>query len=90
MRNGKNQSLDLFNGSALSFLGSATSKVTGRTKHIDVQFWFVLDHIMKGSMVPRFIRSEDMLADGFTKPYSGPINDANVGRMGIYANGVKN
>jgi hypothetical protein len=89
---GKSQSLDLFcdNESALSLLSSATSKVTGRTKHIDVQFWFVLDHIMKGSMVPRFIRSEDMLADGFTKPYSGPANDANVGRLGMYAKGVKN
>ena len=37
------------------------------TVHIGVQFWFVLNHIMKGDVVPKFVRSEEMLADGFTK-----------------------
>ena len=26
---------------------------------------------MKGDVVPKFVRSEEMLADGFTKPYAG-------------------
>jgi hypothetical protein len=48
-----------------------------------LMIFVVLDHIMKGDMVPRFIRSEDMLADSFTKvqsmaskPYSGPTTRA--------------
>jgi hypothetical protein len=78
------------NESALSLLKSSVSKVTGRTKHIDVQYWFVLDHIMKGDIVPQFIRSEEMLADGFTKPYSGPTTDENMRRLKMFTKDWKN
>jgi hypothetical protein len=86
------ESVQLFcdNESALSLLNSSVSKVTGRTEHIDVQHWFVLDHIMKGDIVPQFIRSENMLADGFTKPYSGPTAGENVRRLKMFAKGFKN
>jgi hypothetical protein len=71
------------NESALALLKSAVPKVTGRTKHIDLQFWFVLDHIMKGDVIPHFIRTEEMLADGFTKPYSGNATEMNLKRIGM-------
>jgi hypothetical protein len=71
------------NESALALLESAVPKVTGRTKHIDLQFWFVLDHIMKGDIVPQFVRTEEMLADGFTKPYSGNATEVNLKRIGM-------
>jgi hypothetical protein len=71
------------NESALTLLKSSMQKVTGRTKHIDVQFWFVLDHVMKGDIVPEFGSTEDMLADGFTKPYSGTATEENMKRIGM-------
>jgi hypothetical protein len=43
---------------------------TDEQHHIELQFWFVLDHIMKGDMVPECVSTDKMLADGFTKPYS--------------------
>jgi hypothetical protein len=58
-------------------------KVSGRTKHIDVQFWFVLDHILKGDIVPEFVSTNEMLADGFTKPYSGSATEDNMKRIGM-------
>jgi hypothetical protein len=78
------------NESALGLLNSSVSKVACRTKHIDVQYWFVLDHIMKGDIVPQFIRSEDMLTDGFTRPYSGPTTGENVRRLKMFTKGCKN
>jgi hypothetical protein len=71
------------NESALALLRSSFPKVTGRTKHIELQFWFVLDHIMKGDMVPEFVSTEKMLADGFTKPYSGTATGENMKRIGM-------
>ena len=66
---GKHEAMQLFcdSESALSLMQSTATKISGRTKHIGVQFWFVLNHIMKGDVVPKFVRSEEMLADGFTK-----------------------
>jgi hypothetical protein len=71
------------NESALALLRSTFPKVTGRTKHIELQFWFVLDHIMKGDMVPEFVSTDKMLADGFTKPYSGTATEENMKRIGM-------
>jgi hypothetical protein len=59
------------NESALALINSSMLRVTGRTKHVDVQYWFVLDHVMKGDVVPRFISTKEMLTDGLTKSYTG-------------------
>jgi hypothetical protein len=71
------------NESALALMRSSVPKVSGRTKHIDVQFWFVLDHILKGDIVPEFVSTNEMLADGFTKPYSGSATEDNMKRIGM-------
>ena len=39
-----------------------------RTKHIEIRHHFLRDHVQKGDIVVEFIRSEDQLADIFTKP----------------------
>jgi hypothetical protein len=38
-----------------------------RTKHIEIDFHFVREHVAQGLLDVRFINSEDQLADGFTK-----------------------
>jgi hypothetical protein len=58
--------------SALAFLRAAVPKVTVTTGNIDFQYLIGRHHVMKGSIVPRFIASDKMLADGLTKPYSRP------------------
>jgi hypothetical protein len=39
----------------------------GRTKHIEVDYHFVRDQVMKWLLDVRFISTHDQLADGFTK-----------------------
>jgi hypothetical protein len=39
-----------------------------RTKHIDIRHHFLRDHVAKGDIILEGVRSEDHLADIFTKP----------------------
>ncbi|GJX96546.1 hypothetical protein Tco_0352344 [Tanacetum coccineum] len=43
-----------------------------RTKHIDIRYHFVRDHIFKGDIELHFIPTEYQLADIFTKPLDEP------------------
>jgi hypothetical protein len=39
-----------------------------RTKHIDIRHHFLRDHVAKGDIILEGVRSENQLADIFTKP----------------------
>jgi hypothetical protein len=39
-----------------------------RTKHIDIRHHFLRDHVSKGDIVMESVRTDDQLADMFTKP----------------------
>ena len=39
-----------------------------RTKHIDIKYHFIREHVMNGNIEPHFVPSEKQLADIFTKP----------------------
>ncbi|GJX66458.1 hypothetical protein Tco_0300801 [Tanacetum coccineum] len=43
-----------------------------RTKHIDIRYHFIRDHILKGDIELYFIPTEYQLADVFTKPLDEP------------------
>ncbi|GKE54792.1 hypothetical protein Tco_1489948 [Tanacetum coccineum] len=43
-----------------------------RTKHIDIRYHFIRDHIMKGDIELYFIPTQYQLADIFTKPLDEP------------------
>ncbi|GKF29774.1 hypothetical protein Tco_0096116 [Tanacetum coccineum] len=43
-----------------------------RTKHIDIIYHFIRDHILKGDIELHFIPTEYQLADIFTKPLDEP------------------
>jgi hypothetical protein len=73
------------NESALKLMQTDGNRVCARSKHIDLQYWFIVDHIMKKDIVAKFIASKDMLADCFTKPYTGPAAQANLSRIGMCA-----
>ncbi|CAL0318234.1 unnamed protein product [Lupinus luteus] len=44
----------------------------GRSKHIDVKYYFLRDLNNDGTIVLKYCRSEDQLADIFTKPLKAP------------------
>ena len=39
-----------------------------KTKHIDIRYHFIRDHVMKGDIEIHFIPTDKQLADVFTKP----------------------
>jgi hypothetical protein len=39
-----------------------------RTKHIDIRYHFLRDHVIKGDIVISHVETNDQLADNFTKP----------------------
>jgi hypothetical protein len=64
-------------------MNSSKKTVAARSKHIDVQYWKVMDNVMKGDVKVEYVASEDMLADGLTKPCSGPAAQMNMIRIGM-------
>ena len=44
----------------------------GRSKHIDIKYHFTRDQVISGNIELNYCKSEDMVADLFTKPLSGP------------------
>jgi hypothetical protein len=44
-----------------------------RTKHINTRFFFVHDRIEKGEVILTYTRTEEMVADFFTKPLQGAL-----------------
>ena len=44
----------------------------GRSKHIDIKFHFTRDQVTCGNIELVYCKSEDMIADLFTKPLCGP------------------
>jgi histone deacetylase 1/2 len=49
---------------------SANPIFHARTKHIEIDFYFVREHVAQKLLDVRFINTGDQLADGFTKPIS--------------------
>ncbi|GKB72896.1 hypothetical protein Tco_0934308 [Tanacetum coccineum] len=46
--------------------------IYSRTKHIDIRYYFIRDHILKGDIELHFIPTKYQLADMFTKPLDEP------------------
>ncbi|GJT57229.1 retrovirus-related pol polyprotein from transposon TNT 1-94 [Tanacetum coccineum] len=51
---------------------SNNPELHSRTKHIDIRYHFITDHILKGDIELHFIPTEYQLADIFTKPLDEP------------------
>ncbi|GJY32464.1 retrovirus-related pol polyprotein from transposon TNT 1-94 [Tanacetum coccineum] len=54
-----------------------------RTKHIDIRYHFIKDHILKGDIKLHFIPTEYQLADIFTKPLDEPTFTRLKARLGM-------
>jgi hypothetical protein len=56
-----------------------------RTKHIDIQHHFVREQVEVGSVVMRYISTDDMVADALTKPLAAERHTSLVEEMGVRA-----
>ena len=51
---------------------SQNALVSEKTKHIDLKYHFVKDHVQLGTIKLRYLPTGDMVADMLTKPLPGP------------------
>ena len=56
---------------------------TGKTKHIDVRFHYLRELVDQGMIKLNFVRSEENVADIFTKNLSANLFDKHSKRLGI-------
>ncbi|GJX81391.1 retrovirus-related pol polyprotein from transposon TNT 1-94 [Tanacetum coccineum] len=54
-----------------------------RTKHIDIRYHFIRDHILKGDIELHFVPAELQLANIFTKPLAEPSFTRLVAKLGM-------
>jgi hypothetical protein len=57
---------------------SENVSTTSRTRHVDVRYHYVREYVEDGFVRILFVRSEDNLADEFTKNVSGALYDAHA------------
>lgn len=69
------------NSSAISV--SKDPVLHGRTKHIRLRFHFLRELVNNGEINLTYCRSDEQLADIFTKPLGGPVFTKNVQALGI-------
>ena len=54
-----------------------------KIKHIDISFYQIVNKVKNGAIKLFWIPSEDMLADGFTKPLPRPAFEDKRARIGV-------
>ena len=54
-----------------------------RTKHIDIRYHFLREHVMNGTVELHFVPTEDQVADIFTKPLDESTFSKLVGELGM-------
>ncbi|KAJ9544468.1 hypothetical protein OSB04_024175 [Centaurea solstitialis] len=54
-----------------------------RTKHIDIRYHFIKDHVEKGNIEPYFVESDFQLADMFTKPFDEKRHFSLLNKLGM-------
>jgi hypothetical protein len=54
-----------------------------RTKHIDIRYHFIREHVMNETVVLHFVPTEDQLADIFTKPLDESTFSKLVSELGM-------
>jgi hypothetical protein len=57
--------------------------VSSRSKHIDVHYHFIRDHISEGSFQATWISTSEMTADIFTKPLPPPLFTKHCDSLGL-------
>ena len=54
-----------------------------RTKHIDIKYYFIREHVMSGTIEMHFVPSEEQIADIFIKPLVESTFTRLVSKLGM-------
>ena len=69
------------NQSAIDMTKSKT--VSSHVKHIDIRYHFICDHVAEGTISVKWIPTDDMTADIFTKPLPLPLHLCHSSSLGL-------
>lgn len=69
------------NQSALNLANSEA--ITSRSKHIDVRYHFLRDHLSSGAFATQWVSTEDMAADILTKPLKAQLHRKHCLSLGL-------
>ena len=58
-------------------------KYHGKTKHIDIQYYFICDMVAQKKVVRKHISTSRMVADPLTKPIAREAYQAHVRSLGL-------
>jgi len=58
--------------------------INERSKHIDVRYHFIRDHVEKGNIILNYCPTDLMVADAFTKPLERVKLMQHVAAMGLH------
>jgi len=61
------------NRSVILLERNGRSSSTKRTKHIEIRYYYVADHIAKGDLLVVWCPTDKMIADFLTKPLQGEV-----------------
>jgi hypothetical protein len=79
----KKLTLHVDNQSALSLMRLHHAGTSGRTKHIDVNYHFLRDRVIRGDLDVDFVATEEQVADGLTKVLNGSRMKASKAALGL-------
>ena len=63
---------------------ASSDVISSRTKHIDVRYHFIREHINSGSFPVHWIPTSDMIADIFTKPLPSVLFHRHRDNLGLF------
>ncbi|GJU71440.1 hypothetical protein Tco_1262845 [Tanacetum coccineum] len=79
----KQQSVAMSLAEAYAIAISNNPVLHSRTKHIDIRYHFIKDHILKGDIELHFIPAKYQLTDIFTKPLDEPTSTRLKAELGM-------
>ena len=59
------------NKSTILLENNGRASVGKRSRHLDIRYFFITDHIQRGNLEVQYCPTEQMTADYFTKPLHG-------------------
>ncbi|GKB65562.1 retrovirus-related pol polyprotein from transposon TNT 1-94 [Tanacetum coccineum] len=77
------EKVPIFCNNTIAIAISNNPVLHSRTKHIDIRFHFIRDHVLKGDIELHFIPTQYQLADIFTKPLDEPTFKRLIVKLGM-------
>ena len=77
------EAITLYSDSTIALVYAKDPKYHGKSKHIEIKYYFIIDMVMRGEVVMKHISTRSMVANPLTKPIARDVFQSHVGSMGL-------